>query len=222
MKKLRVFDELAVLFTKHGYSLYMIGGTSRDYLLDLEVAEYDLVTDATPMQMEGFLPDADFRFSHYGTIRMTRLDRRIDITTLREEASYKDYRHPQSISFVKDIEKDYRRRDFTLNAIYINTGYEVFDFCGGVDDLSRKLLRMIGEPNLRLQEDPLRILRALRFKMKYGFAIEEHLEKAIIDNADLLEFLKKEKVNDEIRKMEAYDVGLTQAVLSSYGIKNKY
>lgn len=222
MQKISVYDNLALLFQKHGYHLFVVGGTTRDYLLKFPLKEFDLATDATPKQMANFLLEADYRFSLYGTVRLKIEGYQVDITTLREEASYKDYRHPQSISFIKEIQRDYIRRDFTINALYIDQNYQIHDFCGGIDDLNQKIIRTIGEPNLRIQEDPLRMLRALRFKFQYAFKLEENLEKAIFDNHELLEYLNREKVNAEIKKMTRIDEEGAQKVLISYGIKTHY
>ncbi|MFA5236026.1 MAG: hypothetical protein WC399_04220 [Bacilli bacterium] len=219
---LNVFLDLAALFHKNGFRLYMVGGTSRDYLLGLPVADFDLVTDATPAQMEPFLADADYRFAHYGNVKLKIGRYDVDITTLREEAGYKDYRHPQSISFVTEIEKDYPRRDFTVNAIYIDSDLGVHDFASGQDHLREKRLVMIGEPNARLQEDPLRILRALRFCLRLGFTLDEPLRQALVDNVDMLEYVNGAKVNAEIAKMERIDPLNAQALLKSYGIKERY
>jgi tRNA nucleotidyltransferase/poly(A) polymerase len=219
---LKVFLDLAALFHKNGFRLYMIGGTSRDYLLGLPVADFDLVTDATPAQMETFLGDADYRFAHYGNVKLKIDVCQIDITTLREEAGYKDYRHPQSISFVTDIEKDYRRRDFTVNAIYIDSDLNLHDFASGKEHLNEKRLVMIGEPNARIQEDPLRILRALRFGLRLGFTLDEPLKRAIINNLDMLEYINPAKVNAEIAKMERHDPAQTKELLMSYGIRERY
>jgi len=219
---LNVFHDLAALFSKHGHRLYMIGGSSRDYLLGLPLDDFDLVTDATPTQMEAFLPDADYRFSHYGNVKVKIGNHRIDVTTLREEAGYKDFRHPQSISFVTEIEKDYPRRDFTINAIYIDDKLNVYDFCDGLTHLKQKLLVVIGEANARLQEDPIRILRALRFMLRLDFELDEALRKAIINNIDMLDYVNPAKVNTEIVKMEKIDVTKAKEILFSFGIQERY
>lgn len=219
---LNIFFDLTTLFAKHGFRLYMIGGSSRDYLLGLPLDDLDLVTDATPAQMEKFLPDADFRFAYYGNVKLRVANHRIDITTLREEAGYKDYRHPQSVSFVTEIEKDYRRRDFTINAIYLDEKLNVIDFNEGLEHLKQKRLVVIGEANLRLQEDPIRILRALRFVLKLNFELDESLRRAIINNIDMLEYVNPAKVNAEIMKMEQIDIAKAKEILFSFGIQERY
>ncbi len=214
---IKIYLELAQLFSKFNQKLYMIGGTSRDFLLGREIDDFDLATDATPREIEKILPEADFTFSHYGTVRLKMQGKRIDIATLREESHYKDYRHPSSVTFVTEIEKDYSRRDFTVNAIYIDDQLSIHDFAQGLQDLADKKIRTIGEPNLRFQEDPLRMLRALRFKLKLGFTIEIQTSKAIKNNWELLSFLQRSKVEEEITKLRKIDTAKADRLLASMG-----
>jgi tRNA nucleotidyltransferase/poly(A) polymerase len=140
-------------------------------------------------------------FEKYGCVK-TKFDGiNIDITTLREESKYIDSRHPNEIIFTKNIQVDSKRRDFTINSLYIDENYKVFDFYNGIDDLNNKVLRMIGNPDERLVEDPLRILRAYRFATIYGLTIDKTLNASIIKNKDLLSKLNKEKVKEELNKL---------------------
>lgn len=197
-----VFDSVALIFNRHGYRLYMVGGATRDYLLDRPILDYDFVTDATPEEMKAFLPDADYTFSKFGTVRIKVNHVKVDITTLRIEDGYIDFRHPSKVVFTKDIKKDYVRRDFTINAIYMDEEYNIIDYCGGLNDLNNKLIRFIGDPDKRIKEDPLRILRAERFEKKLGFKIEDETFKAIERNRHLIEELNPQKVQAELKKME--------------------
>jgi len=167
-----IFENLADLFIKHGYALYIVGGTSRDYLLGRKVFDYDFATDATPDQMAKFLPEADYTFAKFGTISLLYNRQKVDIVTLRVEGDYEDFRHPSSIRYVSQISEDYRRRDFTINALYIDRQYQIHDFANGLEDLKNGIIRLIGDPEKRLIEDPLRILRAERFAKKLNFTIE--------------------------------------------------
>ena len=201
MKK-EIFNQLSKLFNENGYRLYIIGGTSRDFLLGLDVLDYDFVTDATPDEMKNFLPNANFAFAKFGTIRLKVEGVHVDITTMRIEGEYKDFRHPSKIEFVKDIYQDYKRRDFTINAIYLDEKYNVIDPSGlGIKDLENKLIRFIGEPSKRIQEDPLRIVRAERFEAKLGFKIEDETYLAMKKYRYLLDELNPEKLSEEKRKM---------------------
>lgn len=199
-----IFQNLANVFNKNGYRLFMIGGTTRDYLLGLDVFDFDFVTDATPDEMKEFLPDACFTFAKFGSVRVKVNDVKVDVTTLRVEEDYIDYRHPGKIKFVKTIEEDYKRRDFTINAIYIDEKFNVIDPANGVDDLKSKKIRFIGDPEKRIKEDPLRILRAKRFAKKLNFEIEEKSLKAIDEFEYLLEKLNPEKIKEEERKAKLY------------------
>ena len=199
-----IFTKLASIFNKNGYRLYMIGGTTRDYLLGLEVFDFDFVTDATPDEIKTFLPDADFTFAKFGSVRVKVDGVKADVTTLRVEEDYEDFRHPGKIRFVKTIEEDYVRRDFTINAIYMDEDLSVIDPSNGLKDLENKLIRFIGDPEKRIKEDPLRILRAERFANKLGFKIEEKSQKAIENLRYLLDKLNPEKIKEEERKSKSH------------------
>ena len=198
---LNIFKKLANLFNENGFSLFIIGGTSRDYLLGLEVLDYDFVSDATPEDMKKFLPDANYHFEKYGSVKVKVDGVHVDITTFRKEEGYLDYRHPSKITYVKTIEEDYIRRDFTINAIYIDKDMQVIDPSGGLNDLKNKTIRFIGDPETRIKEDPLRILRAERFKEKLNFKIEEESLEAINKYRYLLDKLNPEKIKEELRKL---------------------
>ena len=197
-----IFLSLAKLFNDHGYRLFMIGGTTRDYLLNKEVLDYDFVSDATPEDMKSFLKDANYHFEKFGTVRVKVDGVHVDITTLRKEGEYIDYRHPSKVTYVKDIKEDYVRRDFTINAIYMDENFNVIDPSGlGLKDLKDKLIRFIGDPEKRIKEDPLRILRAERFEANLGFKIEDNTYLAIKKNRHLLDKINPDKIKEEYRKM---------------------
>lgn len=198
---LNLFKSLAKLFKENGFSLFMIGGTSRDYLLNLEVLDYDFVSDATPEDMKKFLPDANYHFEKYGSVKLKIDGVHVDITTFRSEGEYLDFRHPNSVKYVKTIEEDFVRRDFTINAIYIDEDMKCIDPSGGLIDLKNKVIRFIGDPIKRIKEDPLRILRAERFKEKLNFEIEEKSLGVINKYRYLLDKLNPEKVKEELRKL---------------------
>ncbi|MCQ2795684.1 MAG: hypothetical protein MJ213_00010 [Bacilli bacterium] len=193
---LSIFVSLADLFKKHGYCLYLTGGSARDYLLKRDFVDFDLTTDATPSEMKEFLPEMDYTYAKFGNVHSKHLD----ITTLRVEGDYKDYRHPSVVRFTTKLEEDYLRRDFTINALYIDSNLKVYDYCHGLDDLKNKIIRFIGDPNKRVQEDPLRILRAERFANKLGFIIESNSLKAMNSHKRLLEKLNSNKIKEEIKK----------------------
>ena len=195
-----IFTKLAKLFNDNGYRLFMIGGTTRDYLLNKEVYDYDFVSDATPEEMSKFLLDANYHFAKFGSVR-TKVDGiHVDITTLRVEGEYLDSRHPSKIEYVKEIEKDYVRRDFTINAIYMDENFQIIDPSNGTKDLKKGIIRFIGDPTKRIKEDPLRILRAERFAKKLNFVIEPKSLEAIENNRQLLAKINPDKIKEEERK----------------------
>ena len=196
-----IFDSLKKIFNDNGFRLYMIGSTSRDYLLNKEITDYDFVSDATPKEVSKFIA-VDTTFSKYGITNFHFKGIKIDLATLRKETNYEDYRHPSKIEFIKDINIDYLRRDFTINAIYIDENYQIIDPSKGVIDLKNKVLKMIGDPYKRIKEDPLRILRAKRFEFEYNLTIEETLKKALKENEYLLKELNPDKIHMELLKLE--------------------
>ena len=194
------FLHLAQTFREHGFSLWMIGGTSRDYLLGIEPLDLDFVTDATPEEERAFLPEANYRFAAFGSVKLKVLGREVDLTTLRREWGYDDHRHPTHVEFIRDAEEDSVRRDFTINAIYIDPQGNCLDFHGGLSDLDAKTLRFIGDPRTRILEDPLRIIRAERFASRLGLTIEPASAAAIEELRGELAKLNPDKVLMERKK----------------------
>ena len=220
-QKLIEFLQLNKLFEDNGFSLYMVGGTVRDYLMGLPLDDMDVVTDATPEDIKKFLPDASFVFARFGSVSFkTEKKVKFDITTLREEKGYEDARHPNKIHFVKDLSIDVKRRDFTVNALYMNSKLEVIDYVNGQEDLKNHTLRMVGNPDLRIKEDPLRIIRALRFSIDYKLDIDSELDKAIRNNISLLEKLNIEKIRQDIRKIKNKDSEVIRKLFEEYNIKH--
>ncbi|MCR4911952.1 MAG: CCA tRNA nucleotidyltransferase [Bacilli bacterium] len=199
-EKLLVFEYLANLFKKNGFNLYLVGGTVRDYLLKLPLDDFDVVTNATPDDMHKFLLDASYTFEKYGSVRCIFNKTKFDITTLRKENSYSDSRHPSKIEFCDSLEEDVLRRDFTINALYMDKEGKVYDFVDGQKDLKDKIIKMIGDPDKRIKEDPLRIIRAFRFAVSLSFFIDKPLMDAILRNKELVKKLNPEKVNQDIKK----------------------
>ena len=180
----------------------MIGSTSRGFLLKREIEDYDFVTDATPDEVLTFLNCND-TFKKYGTLSLKKNGKHVDIVSLRKESAYLDARHPSKIEFIKDINEDYKRRDFTINAIYIDEKYNVAEISElGLSDLNNRILRFIGEAQKRVKEDPLRILRAKRFIVEYNLEVEKETLKALKENVNLLSLIKEGKILEEKKKFE--------------------
>ena len=198
--KLEAFIKFADLFESHGYHLYLVGGSVRDYLLGIPLTDMDVVTDATPDQEKTFLEGGEYTFEKYGSIRFTFDGVKFDLTTLRKETGYQDSRHPSEVVFTDKLEDDVYRRDITINALYLSKDLKVIDFVDGQKDLKNKIIRMIGDSDKRFLEDPLRILRVLRFKIDFGFEIEKNTYESLENNISLVDLLNPEKVKQEINK----------------------
>ena len=213
------FIELAKLFSSHNYRLYLVGGTVRDILLGLPLTDMDAVTDATPEEMKTFL-EGDYTFAKMGSVKIKYNDVKFDITTLRKETGYVDHRHPGNVVFIKDIKLDHIRRDFTINAMYMDEHFKLYDFENGLDDLNNHVLKMVGNPTKRLKEDPLRIIRCLRFSLTYQLAISPSLEKALMSSIKFLESLSKDKIKMELKKFDSKQKEEMEAIFEKYSIKH--
>ena len=220
-EKLIEFQSLNQLFKDNGFSLYLVGGTVRDYLLGSPLDDMDVVTDAKPDDIKKFLPDASYVFARFGSVSYkTKKKVKFDITTLREEKGYEDARHPNKIHFVKDLSIDVKRRDFTVNALYMDSDLNVIDYVDGQKDLENHILRMVGSPDKRLKEDPLRIIRALRFSIDYQLNIDSELKEAIKNNISLLDKLNIEKIHQDIRKIKCKNLSLINEIFEDYNIQH--
>lgn len=216
--KISLFQELADIFNKYGYQLFLVGGSTRDYLLNIPLTDMDLVTDATPEETKSFLDNADYTFERFGSVKFKYKDVKFDLTTFRKEGGYVDSRHPNVVFFTKDIKEDYPRRDLTINALYLDKDLNVLDFVNGQKDLKNKVIRMVGDPTIRIKEDPLRIIRVYRFKLDLGFDIDKELEKVINENKELLVNIRKEKILEEIHKCHHKEE--LKAILEKFDINN--
>ena len=218
--KINDYLKLNKLFEENGYKLYLVGGTVRDYLLGISLTDMDAVTNATPEEMKAFLKDANFTFAKYGSVTI-KLDKKVkfDITTMRKETSYLDARHPSKIQFIKDLKVDVRRRDFTVNALYLDKDLKVIDYVDGQKDLENRLLRMVGDPQTRFKEDPLRIIRAIRFAVDYDLSLDNDLEQAIIDTKSELNNLNPEKIKQDLAKCKVTDRSIVLQYLEKFDIK---
>ena len=205
MKLPSAVKELNKMFTDREHELYLVGGCVRDYLMNKEPHDYDMCTSALPTETIETLTANGISYTAkgiaFGTVVAIIEGKEYEITTYREDMAYEDKRHPDGVSYVRDINSDLGRRDFTINAMAMNiTTGEVVDPYDGKKDLENKVIRSVRDPYLRFDEDGLRILRAMRFAVKFGFSIEEETKKAMHENVMDLEYVSKERVTEEFRK----------------------
>jgi putative nucleotidyltransferase with HDIG domain len=187
-----------------GHAAYVVGGCLRDTLLSREPADWDLATDASPDRVVTLFPHAVYE-NRYGTVVVRKAGVQYEITAFRRDATYSDFRHPDAVEFGESIEEDLARRDFTVNAMAWGApaGVEagLVDPHGGRDDLGRRFLRAVGDPDRRFGEDALRMVRAVRLAAKLEFSIEAETYAAIGRNADLARHLSGERVFSELLKL---------------------
>lgn len=192
-----------------GFEVYFVGGSVRNLLLNKAPKDWDLTTNAIPAEIQSVFPDS-FYDNSFGTVGIplpTVVENEhpgvVEITTYRTEGIYKDHRRPESVSWGKTIEEDLSRRDFTINAIALSLPQTIVDPFSGQEDLEKKIVKAVGNPTERFQEDALRLMRAVRFATQLSFSIEEETMKAIMENAKLIEHISGERIRDELLKILA-------------------
>ncbi len=186
-----------------GFACYAVGGCVRDALLGLTPQDYDLCTDALPSQIRDIFSNHTLVLAgeKHGTIGVVTEGSVVEITTFRTEGDYADSRHPGWVAFVKNIEGDLSRRDFTVNAMAWSPTRGLADPFGGQQDLQNHVLRAVGDADARFTEDALRILRGVRFSVRYQLHPEEKTFQAMLAHAPLLENIARERVFDELCKL---------------------
>lgn len=191
---------VCLALTDAGYQAYVVGGAVRDCLRGLTPKDWDIATDALPDQVEQLFPQTTPTGKRFGTITVVHKNQQIEVTTLREEGRYTDRRRPESVSYTDSILKDLQRRDFTCNAIAFDTkNNRYIDPHKGISDIRHKRLRAVGQASARFQEDPLRILRLIRFVATLKFTPDEKCLQAI--HPQSLSAVSWERIRDEWSKL---------------------
>ena len=190
-------------FNTNGYLAYVVGGCVRDALLSKTPTDWDICTDALPEETIDIFKSFKIIKTgiKHGTVTLLLNSVPYEITTFRTDGDYSDNRHPQSVNFVRNIDEDLKRRDFTINAIAYNPKEKIVDLYGGREDLKNKKIRCVGNSEKRFSEDALRIMRAIRFSALLGFDIEEETKKAIFLLKDNLNDISRERINTEFSKI---------------------
>jgi poly(A) polymerase len=195
----RAADRVVTRLVSHGHQAYLVGGCVRDLLLGREPKDYDVATDAPPGRILELFSSAGQVGAHFGVVLVREDGEQIEVATFRSDHAYDDGRRPRAVAFETDPRQDVLRRDFTINALLLDPGTgEILDFVGGRDDLSRGLIRAIGDPQTRFGEDHLRLLRAIRFAARLGFRIDgETMEAVKLLHARIL-IVSAERIRDEL------------------------
>lgn len=206
-------EKLFNIFDEQNYELYLVGGAIRNSLVGLPIKDYDFTTNATPTQMREIVEcynksvDSKDKISiiptgeRYGTLTFRFHNINYEITTFRKDGVYSDGRRPDEVSFSNNIYEDLSRRDFTINAMAYNPKQGIIDPYCGQADIEKHIIRTVGNPNQRFNEDALRMMRALRFAYKLGFNIDKDTSDAIITNAGKLSLIANERINVELMQI---------------------
>ena len=206
---------------ENGYQAYLVGGFVRDCLLGITSYDVDIATDALPKDIHNIFNSSK---SNYGSVNIKFDNYNIDITTFRKDLNYIN-RRPSNVLYIDNLEEDLKRRDFTINAICMNKDEKIIDPLNGCEDLNNRTIKMIGDIDTKLEEDPLRIMRAIRFASVLDFDIEKELYEKIKKYSYLVETLSKERIKCEFEKillsknyMKALKIMEDTNIASSLGI----
>ena len=191
------------LLNNNGYPAHLVGGCVRDFIMGKTPHDYDITTSALPDETIKVFKDYKVIPTglKHGTVTVLAEEFPLEITTYRIESAYSDNRHPDSVTFTRNLEDDLSRRDFTVNALAYNPDSGITDIFGGVDDIKSQIIRCVGDANQRFSEDALRILRALRFASVLGFDISPDTRDALFANKDLLKNVSAERISEELIKL---------------------
>ena len=186
--------------SEHNINAYLVGGCVRDMLLCTAPDDYDITTDASPRTICEIFPRVIKTGIKHGTVTVMYDRHPIEITQMRTEGEYSDFRRPDFVVPCDDINADLRRRDFTVNAMAMDKDMNIVDLFCGQDDLKSGIIRAVGNPQRRFTEDALRIMRAFRFSAKLGFSIEENTLKSALELSGNLKYVSAERVFTELQK----------------------
>ena len=213
-------DALCILnvFENHNFEAYIVGGYPRDKYLNIFSEDFDICTNALPEEVAKLFKKVDLSYSNFGRADIYLKGHIYQVTTFRKDICYDEKRMP-TISYVKNLADDLKRRDFTINTLAIDSKGNYVDICGAKDDMDKKIIKTVKNANESIIEDPLRILRALRFSIKLGFNLDEELEVAINSHKELLKNISNKKINDEITKMFVINKKAALALLTKYNLE---
>lgn len=193
--------EVIRLLEEAGYEAVFVGGAVRDHVLDKQAEDIDIATSAEPGEVKAIFPNTIDVGIQHGTVLVINKGKPIEVTTYRTEGTYSDARRPDEVHFVKSLREDLLRRDFTMNALAMTREGKLIDLFGGIEDMEAHLIRAVGNPLERFQEDALRMLRAIRFSSALDFDIEADTLLAIQESAQLIRHISVERFKVELDKL---------------------
>ncbi|MCP6726930.1 MAG: HD domain-containing protein [Patescibacteria group bacterium] len=187
------------------FDAYIVGGCVRDLLLNKEPKDWDVTTSAKPKEVQKLFKDSFYENEFFTVTVLTKSkkesEKQVEVTTFRSDITYKDMRHPEEFRYAKTLDEDLSRRDFTMNAIALDSKGNIQDPFNGKKDIEKKLVKAVGDPKERFSEDALRMMRAVRLASQLEFSIEEETKVAIQDVASLLKKISQERIRDEFIKI---------------------
>ena len=194
--------QFASYFTQNNFSIYIVGGGVRDWILKRDITDYDFATSATPQEVMSLFHKVIPTGIDHGTVTVLFKGEQFEVTTFRTDDEYLDKRRPKSVSYITSIEEDLKRRDFTMNALAVNTSNgELVDLHNGLIDIEKKTIRAIGDPLIRFKEDALRMVRACRFASTLNFKIDVETKKAMKELSPSITSISGERIHIELFKI---------------------
>ncbi len=230
-KKMRIVlpvnvNRIIQTLEKNGYEAFAVGGCVRDSILGREPNDWDITTSASPKEVKALFAHTIDTGIEHGTVTVMLDKTGYEVTTYRIDGKYEDGRHPTEVSFTRNLEEDLLRRDFTINAMAYNESRGLVDLFGGIDDMQKGVIRCVGNPYARFEEDALRLLRAIRFAAQLSYQVEEETRNAMKALAANLRKISAERIMTELIKTlvspnpellrDAYECGLTQHFLPEF------
>ncbi|QOA29791.1 CCA tRNA nucleotidyltransferase [Staphylococcus aureus] len=185
----------------NGFEAYYVGGSVRDYVMGRNIHDIDITTSATPDEIKSIFSHTIPVGKEHGTINVVFNDENYEVTTFRAEEDYVDHRRPSGVTFVRDLYEDLQRRDFTMNAIAMDTAYKLYDYFDGQQDINNRIIRTVGIAEERFQEDALRMIRCLRFQSQLSFDIAMETFEAMRTQMADIKFLSIERIVIELTKL---------------------
>lgn len=195
----------------HGFEAYVVGGAVRDYLLNRPIHDIDVATSAHPADVVSLFKRTIPIGIEHGTVAVLSQGNTYEVTTFRSETNYDDFRHPNQVAFVTSLEQDLMRRDFTINALAMDRAGTIIDLFGGQSDMIKKRIRTVGKAEERISEDPLRMMRGMRFASELCFSLGQTECSAFHQKAELLKNISVERINQEMTRLLA-GKGVTNAL----------
>ena len=204
--------EIMSKINEYGYEAYIVGGYVRDIYLSRQTSDIDICTSATPKELIGIFENNIKIDEKYGSVKLFYKNDYFDITTFRKDYNYKNNRKPSKIEYVKSLEEDLTRRDFTINTLCMNKEGKIIDLLNAQNDLRKKVIKTVNKADISFKEDALRMLRAIRFATILNFKLDREVIKAIKKNESLISELSTNRKKEELQKILSSDNYL-------YGIK---